>query len=146
MNCSPPCFCVHEIFQARVPEWVAVSFSRGSIATISVATFKLWVTDPDMQKKKKKITKLQSTDIYALKRVKVLVIQSYRTLCDPMDCTPPGFLFMEFCRQEHWIGLPFPYPGDLLTQGSNPGLWHCSQILYPLSHQGSPDICADFSK
>ena len=92
------------------------------------------------------ITKLQSTDIYALKRVKVLVIQLCRTLCDPMDYTPPGFLSMEFCRQEHWIGLPFPYPGDLSTQRSNPGLWYCSQILYPLSHQGSPDICADFSK
>jgi len=26
-----------------------------------------------------------------------------------------------------------------LTQGSNPGLLHCRQILYCLSHQGSPD-------
>ena len=24
------------------------------------------------------------------------------------------------------------------TQGSNPGLLHCKQILYQLSHQGSP--------
>ena len=31
MDCSPPAFStVHEIFQARVPEWVASSFSRGS--------------------------------------------------------------------------------------------------------------------
>ena len=28
--------------------------------------------------------------------------------------------------------------GDLLNQGSNPGLLHCRQTLYPLSHQGSP--------
>ena len=27
--------------------------------------------------------------------------------------------------------------GIFLTQGSNPGLLHCSQILYHLSHQGS---------
>ena len=28
-------------------------------------------------------------------------------------------LSMEFSRQEYWSGLPFPPPGDLLTQGSN---------------------------
>ena len=41
-------------------------------------------------------------------------------------------------RQEHWSGLPCPPPGDLSTQGSNPGLWRRGQILYRLSHQGSP--------
>ena len=30
--------------------------------------------------------------------------------------------------------------GILPTQGSNPGLPHCRQILYQLSHQGSPRI------
>ena len=30
MDCSLPGFSVHEIFKARVPEWVASSFSRGS--------------------------------------------------------------------------------------------------------------------
>ena len=35
--------------------------------------------------------------------------------------------------------------GIFLTQGSNPGLWHCRWILYQLSHKGSlkveePDI------
>ena len=30
MVCSSPGFCVHEIFQARILEWVAISFSRGS--------------------------------------------------------------------------------------------------------------------
>ena len=34
--------------------------------------------------------------------------------------------------------LPCPPPGDLPTPGSNPGLPHCSQILYQLSHEGSP--------
>ena len=39
-----------------------------------------------------------------------------------------------FFRQEYWSGLPFPSPGDL----SNLGLLRCRQILYHLSHQGSP--------
>ena len=30
--------------------------------------------------------------------------------------------------------------GILPTQGSNPSLWHCRQILYQLSHKGSPRI------
>ena len=30
MDCSLPGFSIHGIFQARVPEWVAISFSRGS--------------------------------------------------------------------------------------------------------------------
>ena len=30
MDCSPPGSSVHEIFQARKLEWVAISFSRGS--------------------------------------------------------------------------------------------------------------------
>ena len=29
MDCSPPGFSVHGIFQARLLEWVAISFSRG---------------------------------------------------------------------------------------------------------------------
>ena len=31
--------------------------------------------------------------------------------------------------------------GIFPTQGSNPGLPHCGQILYQLSHRGSPRIC-----
>ena len=30
IDCSPPGFSVHGIFQARILEWVAISSSRGS--------------------------------------------------------------------------------------------------------------------
>ena len=30
MDCSPSDSSIHGIFQVRVPEWVAISFSRGS--------------------------------------------------------------------------------------------------------------------
>ena len=30
MDFSPPGSSIHEIFQARIMEWVAISFSRGS--------------------------------------------------------------------------------------------------------------------
>ena len=37
------------------------------------------------------------------------------------------------------VGCHFLLLGTFLTQGSNPGLPHCRQMLYTLSHQGSPD-------
>ena len=49
------------------------------------------------------------------------VAQSYPTLCDPMDCSPPGSTSMGFSRQEYWSGLPFLSPGDLPDPGIKPG-------------------------
>ena len=45
---------------------------------------------------------------------------------------------MEFSRQEYWSSLHSLLQGIFLTQGLNPGFLHCRQILYHLSHQGSP--------
>ena len=47
-------------------------------------------------------------------------------------------LSMEFSRQEYRTELPFLSLGILPTQGSNPRLLCWRQILYHLSHQGSP--------
>ena len=46
-------------------------------------------------------------------------------------------LSMGFSRQEYLNRLPFPSPGNLPDPGIEPGLPHCRQILYCLSHQGS---------
>ena len=48
------------------------------------------------------------------------VAQSCPTLCDPMDCNPPGSSSMGFSRQEYWSGLPCPPPGDLPEPGIKP--------------------------
>ena len=42
------------------------------------------------------------------------------------------------------VGCHFLFKGIFLTQGSNPGLLHCRQMLSPLSHQGSPIISSLF--
>ena len=47
------------------------------------------------------------------KKGKMLVAQLCPTLCDPMDCSPPGSSAMEFSRQKYWSGLTFPSPGNL---------------------------------
>ena len=52
-------------------------------------------------------------------------------------------LSMGFSRQECWSGLPFPSAGYLPTQELNPGLPHCRQTLYRLSHQGSSNTSCE---
>ena len=54
--------------------------------------------------------------------------------------TPWTLQSMEFSRPEYWSGQPFPSPGIFQTPGSNPGLPHCRQTLYQLSHKWSPRI------
>ena len=38
----------------------------------------------------------------------LLVAQWCSTLCDPVDCSPPGSSVHGISRQEYWSGLPFP--------------------------------------
>ena len=51
-----------------------------------------------------------------------------------MDYTVPGVLQ---ARILEWVSLSL-LQGIFPTQGQNPGFLHCRQILYQLSHQGSP--------
>jgi len=66
--------------------------------------------------------------------VKVKVTQSCPNLCDPMDYTwnSPG--------QNTGVGNFSPLQGIFWTQGLNPGIPHCGQILCQLNHKGSPRI------
>ena len=44
----------------------------------------------------------------------------------------------DFLGKSTGVGCHFLLQGIFPTQGSNPGLPHCRQTLYHLSHQGSP--------
>ena len=68
-----------------------------------------------------------------LNNVKVLVTQSCLTVCNPMDCSPPGSSVHGILQGtiQEWVATP-------VSRGLNPGLLHCRQTLYQLSHQGSP--------
>ena len=56
-------------------------------------------------------------------------LQSTRLLCP-----------WKFPGKHAIVGFQFFIQGIFLTQGLNPGLLHCRQILYFLSHQGSPSV------
>ena len=67
-----------------------------------------------------------------------LVAQSCLTLCNPMNCNLPGsFVHGDFPGKNTRVGCHALLQGISSTQASNPGLPHCRQIIYHLSHQGS---------
>ena len=93
MDCSLPSSSVHVIFQARILEWVAIPFSRGSsqprnqtqVSSIPGGFFSIWATAAAKS------------------------LQSCRTLCDPIDGSPsgspvPGILQ---ARTLEWVAISF---------------------------------------
>ena len=59
-----------------------------------------------------------------------------KTLCNPMDTRLPRP--WDFLSKSTGVGCCFLLQGIFPTQGLNPGLLHCRQMLYCLSQQGSP--------
>ena len=79
-------------------------------------------------------------------KVKMLVPQSWLTLCDLMDCSWPGFSDHGIlqARMLGWSGLPFPSPGDLPDPGVEPGSVALQAYFLPSEPSGKPyylDIC-----
>ena len=68
-----------------------------------------------------------------------LVTQSCPTLCNLMDCSPPGSsVHGDSPGKNTGVGCNALLQGTFPTQGLNPGLPHCRWIRYQLSYQGSP--------
>ena len=58
-----------------------------------------------------------------------------------MDYSPPGsYLHVDSPGKNTGVGYHSLLQGIFLIQGLNPGLLHCWQIVYRLSHQESPMI------
>ena len=65
------------------------------------------------------------------------VLQSYLTLCDHMDCSPPGSSVHGILQARiTGVGCHALLQGIFLTQGSNPCLLHWQVGSLPLSHLG----------
>ena len=70
-----------------------------------------------------------------------LIAQSCPNLCDSMDCSPPGSSVLgDSPGKNTGVGCHALLQGISPTQGLNPGLPHCRQILYCLSHQGDTKL------
>ena len=105
MDCSLPGFSVHGIFQARVLEWVAISFSRGSswprdqtqVSCIAGRRFILWATRVIIPKKRKyRGSAVRNTDMF--------IIQPLHLHCP--SCHVYGTRSLSVCC---WIPKPLEY-------------------------------------
>ena len=66
---------------------------------------------------------------------RVLVAHSCLTLCDHMDCSPPGSSIQGDCPDKNaGVSGHSLLQGIFPTQGLNPRLPHCRQILHCLGH------------
>ena len=83
-----------------------------------------------------------STHIYCMLTLCLAFAQllsRVRFFAIPLDCSPPGSSVHGDSPGKHTgVACHALLQGIFPTQGSNPGLPHCRQILYHLSHQGSP--------
>ena len=104
MDCRQPGSSVHGILQARIWEWVAMSFSRVS-------------SQPRNRSQVPRIAGGFFTSIYCCC---CLVAKSCQTLCNPMNCSMPGFSVHGILQPRILSGLTFPSPGDLPNPGIKP--------------------------
>ena len=126
MDCSPPVSSTHGIFQARILEWVAISFSRGSF----------WPRDhtwvPHCRKTLYHLNHQGSLKAmgYHLKRTLESGFHALHSSeqtgaflfflsCVQLFATPWTIQTMEFSRPEYWSGWPFPSP----EESSQPRDW-----------------------
>ena len=126
MDCSPLGFFIHGISQARILEWVVISFSRGSfqprvqtrVSCIGKWILYHWVTRETHGK------------------ICCVCVLSHSVVSDSLWLhglySPWNSL-----GQNTGVGSLSLLRGIFPTQGSNPGFPHCRQILYQLSHKGS---------
>ena len=121
--CNPMDYTIHGILQARILEWVAFPFSRGS----------------SQSRDQTQVPTLQEDSLPAEPQLRVVkwseVAQSCPTLCDSMDCSLPGSSLQgilppwDFPGKSTGVGCRFLLLGIILTQGLNPDLPHSRQML-----------------
>ena len=96
---------VHRIFLARILKWVAISYSRGifpgpGIKSESPALAgRFFTTVPPWEIK--------------VACVHAKSLQSCLTLCDPMDCSPPGSTVQASTLE--WVAISFSNLNTLYT-------------------------------
>ena len=144
MDYNPPGSSVHGILQARILEWVTISFSGGSsqprsrtwVSCITGRFFTNWATREAPRWKPESAQKIKDT------RNECVHAQSCSTLCDPMDYSlPSSSVHGIYPGKDTGVFCYFLLQGIMLTQGSNSHLLyllHYRQILYSWATREAP--------
>ena len=122
MDCSPPGSSVHGIFQARILEWIAISFSRGSskprnwtqVSCITGRFFTNWAI-------REAHIFFPYVNIYVYTTcVCVKLLQLCLTLYDLMDCRLSGSADHRILQARILEWIVSPPPGNLPDPGADP--------------------------
>ena len=144
MGCNPPGSSGHGILQARILEWVAISYFKYLLSLVFNFTYFIVHILPF-----KKVLKLKrKVSIFCFSQTSKLTDKFH---CESLNVKSESHLVRSDSLQPQGLNSPWNSPGQYTgvgslsllqgifpTQGSNPGLLHCRQILYQLSHKGSP--------
>ena len=97
MDYSPPGSSVNGILQARILEWLAMPSSRRSFPAQGLNLHPLCLLHwqacslPQLHHMYLRISKLYLCTLQVCFVCMCVLVQSCPTLCNPMDCNPPGF-------------------------------------------------------
>ena len=140
MICSPSGSSVHGILQTRILEWVAMPVSNNSVLLQTLVVQGIFFPS---------VLSSFFPPCLILNRSEEGITCGLMMLClqnesESKSCSvvfdslrPHGPHGILQTRIPEWVAFPFSR-GIFPTQGLNPGLLHCRQILYQLSHKESP--------
>ena len=119
MDWSPPGSSVRGIFQARIVEWVAIPFSRGSskfrdqiqVSCAAGRFFTVWATKAAYIRDGVSLNSSVFTGSLnqCPENATAKLLQSCPTLCDPIDSSPPGSPIPGIlqARTLEWVAISF---------------------------------------
>ena len=148
--CSLPGSSVHGISQARILEWVAISFFPAAAKSLqSCPTLCNPIDGSPLGSSVPGILQARRLEWVAISfskawkwKVKVKSLSRARLLATPWTGAYQAPPSMGFSRQEYWSGVPMPSPFLLPYPGSNPHLLHWQGGSLPLRHLRSPTFIA----
>ena len=108
MDCSPPGSSVHRIFQARILEWVAISYSISIFKGVRMINF--WWQQSDWKKNVWGSQCFFAVSIHLLLLLLLSRFSRVRFCATPQMAAHQAPLPMGFSRQEYWSGVPLPSP------------------------------------
>ena len=121
MDCSSPASSVHGILQARILEWVAIPFSKGSfrprdqtwVSCIAGGFFTIWASREALLIQ---FPQQHSEEGFIL----VWSLSCVQLFCDPKDCSPlsTSVCGISQARILEWVAIS-SFRGSFKTQESN---------------------------